>query len=150
MQLFLRLMCPKVPQVSLPFDSAVSTRVSWVKESQRGSFYKGMEWQDKGWWFQAERGEIYVRDKAEIVHSEGGEALAQISQRSCGCPLPGRVQSRAGWGYDQAALVEGVPAHGREVGIRWSSRSLPTQIILLLCDSMLSIWFSSKDLQRFS
>ena len=30
----------------------------------------------------------------EILHHEGGEALAQVAQRSCGCPLPGSVKAR--------------------------------------------------------
>jgi len=51
-------------------------------------------------------------------------------QRSCGCPLPGSVQGQVGWGFEQSGLVEGVPAHGREVGTRRFLRSLPTQTIL--------------------
>jgi len=47
---------------------------------------------------------------------EGGEALAQVAQRSCGCSLIGSVQDQVGWGFEQAGLVEGVPAHGRGVG----------------------------------
>ena len=42
-----------------------------------------------------------------------GETLAQAAQRSCGCPLPGRVQGQVGRGFGQPGLVEGVPAHGR-------------------------------------
>jgi len=30
----------------------------------------------------------------EILHYEGGEALAQVAQRSCGCPLPGMFKAR--------------------------------------------------------
>jgi len=47
-----------------------------------------------------------------------GEALAQVAQRSCGCPLPGSVQGQVGWGFQQPGLVEGVPAHGSAVGTR--------------------------------
>ena len=56
--------------------------------------------------------------------------LAQAAQRSCDCPLPGSVQSQAGWGSEQPGLVEGVPAHGRGVGTGWSLQSLPTQTSL--------------------
>jgi len=59
---------------------------------------------------------IEIRDKEEILHSEGGEALTQVSQRSCGCLLPGRVQGQVGRGFEQPDLVEGVPAHSRGVG----------------------------------
>jgi len=30
----------------------------------------------------------------EILYCEGGETLEQVTQRSCGCPLPGSVQVR--------------------------------------------------------
>jgi len=49
----------------------------------------------------------------EILCCEGGEALAQVAQRSCGCLLPCSVQGQAGWGFEQPGLEEGVPAHGR-------------------------------------
>ena len=54
-----------------------------------------------------------MRCKEEILPCEGGEALAQVAQRSCGCPLPGSVQGQVGRGFEQPGLVEGVPAHGR-------------------------------------
>ena len=59
-----------------------------------------------------------MRSKEEILPCEGDEALAQVAQRSCGCPLPGRVQGQVGWGFGQPGLVEGVPAHGRGMGAR--------------------------------
>ncbi|KAK4827836.1 hypothetical protein QYF61_021973, partial [Mycteria americana] len=51
----------------------------------------------------------------EILHYEGGEALEQVAQRSCGHPIPGSVQGPVGWGFEQPGLVEGVPAHGRGI-----------------------------------
>ena len=54
----------------------------------------------------------------EILHHEGGETLAQVAQRSCGCPLPGRAQDQVGWSSEQPGLVEDVPTHGRGVGTR--------------------------------
>jgi len=63
-------------------------------------------------------GRLRCRYKEEILYSGGGEALAQVAQRSCGCPLPGSVQGQAGWGCEHPGLVEGVPAHGRGVGTR--------------------------------
>jgi len=53
-----------------------------------------------------------MRSKEEILPCEGGEALAQVTQRSCGCPLPGRVQGQVGRGSAHPGLVEGVPACG--------------------------------------
>jgi len=60
----------------------------------------------------------------------GGEALEQVAQRSCGCPLPVSVQGQVGWSPEQPGLVEDVPAHGRGIGTRLSLRSLPTENIL--------------------
>jgi len=57
-----------------------------------------------------------VRCKEEILYYEGGEALGQVAQRSCGYPLPGSVQGQVGQGFEQPGLVQGVPAHGRGVG----------------------------------
>jgi len=54
----------------------------------------------------------------------------QVAQRSCGCPLRGSVQGQVGWSSEQLGLVKDVPAHGRGVGTRLSSRSLPTLTIL--------------------
>jgi len=53
--------------------------------------------------------------KNEILWYEGGEALAQVAQRSYGCPLPGSVQGQVGWGFEQPELVGSIPSHGRGV-----------------------------------
>jgi len=67
-----------------------------------------------GFKLKERRFRLDIRKKSFIF--EGGEALAQTAQRSCGCPLPGSVQGQAGQGFDQPGLVEGVPAHGRGGG----------------------------------
>ena len=54
-----------------------------------------------------------MRCKEEVLDCEGGEALEQVAQRSCGCPIPGSVQSQAGRGFEEPDLVEDVPAQGR-------------------------------------
>jgi len=54
-----------------------------------------------------------MRYKQEIIYFEGGEALAHVAQRSCGCPLPGSAQGQVGRGLEHPGLVEAVPAHGR-------------------------------------
>ena len=59
-----------------------------------------------------------MRWKEGILSGEGGEALAQAAQRSCGCPLPGSAQGQVGQGWEHPGLVEGGPAHGRGVGMR--------------------------------
>ena len=52
-----------------------------------------------------------------FFYVEGGEALAQVAQRSCRCPIIGNVQGQVGWGFEQPDLVKNVPVHGREVGL---------------------------------
>jgi len=47
-----------------------------------------------------------------MLCSEGGEVLEQVSQRSCGCPNPGRP-GQVGSGFEQLSHVGGVPALGR-------------------------------------
>ena len=56
-----------------------------------------------------------MRSEGEVLPCEGGEALAQVAQRSCGCPIPGSVQGQVGRGLEQPGLVEGVPACGLEL-----------------------------------
>jgi len=34
----------------------------------------------------------------EILYYEGGEALEQLAQRSCGCPIPGSVNGQVALG----------------------------------------------------
>jgi len=41
-----------------------------------------------------------MRYKKVILYYEGGETLAQVTQRSCVCPLPGSVQGQDGWGFE--------------------------------------------------
>lgn len=47
------------------------------------------------------------------------EALAQVIQSSCGCPIPGRfpILDQIGWGFEQTGLVCGIPAHGGGIGL---------------------------------
>jgi len=55
----------------------------------------------------------------EFVQTKmGGETLAQVAQRSCGCPLLGSAQDQVGWSSEHPGLVEDVPAYGRGVGTR--------------------------------
>jgi len=41
----------------------------------------------------------------EIPYSEGGKALEQVAQRSCGCPIPGNIQDQVGWAPRQPDIV---------------------------------------------
>lgn len=48
-----------------------------------------------------------------------GEALAEVTQSSCGCPNPGKfwVPGQVGWGFGQTDLVCGIPARGGGIGL---------------------------------
>lgn len=50
-----------------------------------------------------------------ILPCDSGEELAQVVQRSGGCPIHGSVQNQFWWGLGQPGILEGVPAHGKEV-----------------------------------
>jgi len=73
----------------------------------------------------------YLASREEILYCEGDEALEKVTQRSCGCPIPGNIQGYFGWSFDQPDLVEVVPAHGRN--IEGSLRFLLTQNIPCNC-----------------
>ena len=54
----------------------------------------------------------------EVLSSEDGEALEQVSYKSCECPIPGSVQGQVEMCFEQPGLVQSIPAHCRGVGIR--------------------------------
>jgi len=56
---------------------------------------------------------MWIKYKTEILYCEGGEALAQVAQRRCDCPLPGSVPGQVEWGFGQPGLGASDPAHGR-------------------------------------
>ncbi|KAK4831240.1 hypothetical protein QYF61_016472, partial [Mycteria americana] len=73
-----------------------------LQEIWRGTFYKGMVVVGQGVMaLNCKR----IRYKEEILDYEGGEALEQVTQRSCDCPIPGSVQGQVGWGFEQPGLV---------------------------------------------
>ena len=66
----------------------------------------------------------------KFFHTEGGDALEQVAQEICGCPIPGGIQGQAGCGCGQPGLVVGDPAHSRGVETQLSLWSFSTQAIL--------------------
>jgi len=51
--------------------------------------------------------------KKEVFCTEGGDALEQVAQGGCGCPIPGGIQGQDGCGSGQPGLLVGDPAHSR-------------------------------------
>jgi len=47
--------------------------------------------------------------------TEGVDALEQVAQGGCGCPITGSIQGQAGCGSGQPDLVVGDPAHSRRL-----------------------------------
>ena len=70
----------------------------------------------------------------EVFHSEGGDALEQVAQGGCGCPIPGGIQGQAGCGSGQPGLVVGDPAHSR--GLKLDDHCGPFQP-RPFCDSVI-------------
>ena len=54
----------------------------------------------------------------KTLHTEDGDALEQVAQGGCGCPIPGGIQGQAGCGSGQPGLVVGDPAHSKRVETR--------------------------------
>ena len=52
------------------------------------------------------RGEIYTGYKEKNFYVEGGEALAQVSQRGSRCPIPGHIPGQVGWGSEKPDLLK--------------------------------------------
>ena len=50
------------------------------------------------------------------VTTQRVDALEQVVQGGCGCPIPGGIQGQAGCGSGQPGLLVGNPAHSRGVG----------------------------------
>lgn len=79
--------------------------------------------------FKLKRGKFRLAIR-KTFYCESGEAAAQVTQRNCGCLLPGSVQGKVGWGFDQHGLVEGVPCTQQGVWKLRFLRFFPTQTIL--------------------
>ena len=59
--------------------------------------------------------EVQIRYQEEVFHTESGDALEQVTQGGCGCPIPRCIQGQAGCSSGQPGLVVGDPAHSRGV-----------------------------------
>lgn len=55
---------------------------------------------------------------ATIKHYKFNLEIKQVAQSTCGCPIPGNIQTQVGWSFEQASVVQGVPARGRRIGTR--------------------------------
>ncbi|KAK4826809.1 LOW QUALITY PROTEIN: hypothetical protein QYF61_011617 [Mycteria americana] len=67
--------------------------------------------------FKLTEGRFRLDIRKKLFSFESGEALDQVAQRSCECPIIGSVQGQVGWSFEQPDLVGDVPAHGSNVGL---------------------------------
>lgn len=51
--------------------------------------------------------------RKRVFYYEVGGIPEQVAQRGDGCPIPGNIQVRAGWGSEQCDLTERIPADSR-------------------------------------
>ena len=66
--------------------------------------------------FKLIQGRFRLDIRRNFFHTEGGDALEQVAQGGCGCPIPGGIRGQAGCGSGQPSLVVGDPSHSRGVG----------------------------------
>jgi len=64
-------------------------------------------------------------------HTEGGDALEQVAQGCCGCPIPGGIQGHVGCGSGQPGLVVGDPAHSGGVKTQFTTADIWPQVSLV-------------------
>ena len=62
----------------------------------------------------------FTLDIRKKFFTRGGDALEQVAQGGCGCPISGGIQGQAGCGSGQPGLVVGDAAHSRGVETRSS------------------------------
>jgi len=60
-----------------------------------------------------------------VFHTEGGDALEQVAQGGCGCPIPGSIQDQAGCSSEQPGLEAGNPAGAG--GLKLDDHCVPFQ-----------------------
>jgi len=95
-----------------------------VQRPGEGLFTRARSDRTRGDGFKLKESRFNFNIRKKNFYPEGAEALEQIAQRNCGCPLPGSVQGQVGWGFEEPGCLDGVPAHGRTFGTRRSLRSL--------------------------
>lgn len=71
----------------------------------------------------------------EIFYDESSEVLAQVPQKSSGCPIPGNLQDQVGQGSELPGQVKDVPAFCHRFGTIWPSKVPSNQ------NNSMCLWF---------
>ena len=101
-----------------------------LEESLQVGGVQNFKWSNsdriRGNGFELKEGKFKCQE--EILLSEGGEALGQVAQRTCGCPIPGGIRGQIGWGPGQPDLEPDlvVQPHGRGIRTGCALWFLPT------------------------
>ncbi|NWY33887.1 TBL2 protein, partial [Pheucticus melanocephalus] len=119
-------------RANLGLDHAELVRLSpdsrafivWLANAETIRVYKMTKKDDGSLTFTATSGDFPKKHKAPVINigiaeterlgCEGGEALPQVAQRRCGCPIPGSVQGCVARGLEQPGLVVGFFAFEKE------------------------------------
>ena len=92
-------------------EKALVVAFQYLKEAYRkdgeGLFIRECSDRMRGNGFKLKEGRFRLDIRKKFFTAGLVRYLAQVAQRSCGCPLPGSVQGQVGWSSEQPGLVEG-------------------------------------------